>query len=432
MVHPQERAGVSVIDITQIGRGHKIGDNSTWGLDHVRCTICGTEWSGTDGQQCIACIRRVGGNDRRLVTEQAAHERAIDAPWPGGDEPLEDDDTLDGSWEPVDLGPALRGERHPIIPSILARDDGAAMFYRGQFNGIHGDSGTGKSWMCVIAAAQQLAAGEHVVWIDFEDPTEVVIVERLRTNLDVDDDDILERFHYFGPKTEFGPRAVAHIIDLVNEWQASLVVIDSFGEAFGVEALNENDDKDVAPWLRRVVRAIVECEAAPAVVMVDHATKSADNPLYPSGSKRKRAAITGASYLVTAPKPLDKQYGGTLLMTAAKDRHGTWRRGKNAAELVVEILPGGLWSWEFREPKKEAEVADLRLERATKTVAEVLHAAPGLTQNLLLTRLREAGVKGQQSLLLASIEEAIRRGWVEVRKGDRGGHLHFLAPGIEV
>lgn len=438
MVPSKEQAGMTVIDINRIGLGRKIGTNDTWGLDAVRCDVCGIEWSGTDGQQCISCIRRVRGNSEsriRLVTEQAAHERAAYAPWPGENDehpPDEDDDALDDSWQPVDLGPALRGERKPIAPEVLRRDDGQCLFYRGQYNGIHGDSGTGKSWTCLVAAAQEIAAGNHVVWIDFEDPTEVPIVERLTRNLDLAAEDIEERFHYIGPKVEFGPRAVAHAAELVNQWQAVLVVIDSLGEAFGIEGVDEDKDKDVAPWLRRVVRPLVDTEAAPAVVSVDHATKAADNPLYPSGSKRKRAAITGASYLVTASKPLDKQHGGTLLMTAAKDRHGTWRRGKHAAELVVDILPGELWSWELREPKQATVTTDVKLELATKKVAQVLKDAPGLSQNLLISKMREAGVKGAQGVLIAGVEEAIRRGWVELRGGTRGSHKHYLAAGIEV
>ena len=75
----------------------------------------------------------------------------------------------------------------------------------------------------------------------------------------------------------------------------TLAVVDSLGEAFGLEGIDENHDVEVAPWLRRVARRLAD--AGLSVLLLDHSTKSADNPRRPSGSKRKRAAITGASYL---------------------------------------------------------------------------------------------------------------------------------------
>src|SRR5690606_34602190 len=144
-----------------------------------------------------------------------------------------------------------------------------------------------------------------------------------------------ERFHYLSPGVEADEHAVGMVVDLVESVGASLVVIDSVGEAFGLEGLNENNDNEVAPWLRRVARRLADTGAA--VGLVDHSTKSSENPLFPSGSKRKRAAITGAQYLVEATRPLTKEHGGQLRLTCGKDRHGNYRRGEAAAVLDFTV-----------------------------------------------------------------------------------------------
>jgi hypothetical protein len=115
-------------------------------------------------------------------------------------------------------------------------------------------------------------------------------------------------------------------------------VLDSLGEAFSLDGINENIDAEVAPWLRRVIRRIVGTGAT--VIVIDHTINNAegDNALRPSGSKRKRAAITGSLYRVDATIPLNKGEGGELKLTCAKDRHGNYRRGETVATIVVSSM----------------------------------------------------------------------------------------------
>jgi hypothetical protein len=106
------------------------------------------------------------------------------------------------------------------------------------------------------------------------------------------------------------------------------------GEAFALEGLNEDKDFEVAPWLNRVCRRLIEATGA-GVTLIDHGTKSTERPLDPSGSKRKRAAATGTWWLMRTDDPFDRAGGGRAALVCAKDRHGWFKRGETVARLVM-------------------------------------------------------------------------------------------------
>lgn len=237
----------------------------------------------------------------------------------------------DGSWfTPVELSDYLDGTHVDVVPTILRRTDGVALFYPGVINGIHGESGLGKGWVVLAAVVEVVRDGGHAVYVDLED-TPKSIANRLRT-LGLTRDEIVTNVSYIRPTDPTSPEAIAALARLVREREAVLVVIDSLGEAFGLDGINENNDNEVTPWLRRVGRTLADTGAC--IVVVDHVTKALDNPLYAKGSARKRAQIGGTSFLVEALKPLTKGQGGKLRLTCAKDRNTAHVRGQVSAEMV--------------------------------------------------------------------------------------------------
>lgn len=239
---------------------------------------------------------------------------------------------VDESLQPVDLAAVLNGSVAQPIPSMLQREDGKALFYEGAVNGIHGASGAGKGWVICQLIADNALSSRSTMLLDFED-TAISIVARLRS-LGMSDQQISSNLVYIRPQVPFDTTAIDHLVTMVVTSSISAVVIDSIGEAFALEGINEDKDVEVGPWYRRVPRLLAETGAA--VVIVDHATKAADNWLYPSGSKRKRAAVTGASYVADAKTPFVKGEGGRLRLTCAKDRHGNFRQGAPVGDLVME------------------------------------------------------------------------------------------------
>lgn len=368
-------------------------------------------------------------NGGPTLDRPASHAQAPPAVLAGAHAPPPGDDDgpeharLDESWARVDLGPTLRGELPEIVPTLLRRDDGAGLFTAGRVNGIHGDSGTGKSWAAAIANAQELHAGRHVVWVDFEDPDPSTLVGRLRDDLDVTPDAIAERLHYFGPLEPFDELAVEAIVAESREYAVTLTTVDSLGEAFGLEGIDENKDVDVAPWLRRVARRLAD--AGPGVLLLDHSTKAADNPLHPSGSKRKRAAITGQSYLLDSPVPLTRDTGGRLTLTTAKDRHGHYRRGQVTAVVEFTRHPDSGMTVHVRAPDATESTAGAPTAKLERVARAAVTAAKDAGRPISTRSLTEAmTVKASIGTKRAGIDEALARGALRTEDGPRRAVLH--------
>lgn len=322
------------------------------------------------------------------------------------------------SWEPRDLGPAIRGEKTSPAPTVLQRTDGKCLLYPGRINYMHGDSGTGKTWVALEAARQEILNGNHVIWIDFEDADETTVIERFRARA-VPAAIIVDRFHYINPDTSAGLVEVARVVDLCHRTGATLCVVDSIGEAFSLEGINEDKDPEVGPWIRRVLRAIAD--AGPAVLPIDHGTKAADNKLFPSGSKRKRAAISGAGYLIEASPPFSKDTPGFLKVICAKDRHGNYRRGDVVANIRVAPEPDGGVAISVHPPapaKGESEKKADDLVAASRRAVEVLKSHGEALSGAALEVKME--LKMQAATKRVGVAEAERVGAIKVEPAGRG------------
>lgn len=383
----------------------------------LHCESCGKTLHVGPDADAVVCPTCGLVNDTRQHVHDGDHD---------GDREPWDDDALGeyADWLPRDLGPALAGELDRPEPTVLATETGDAMFYAGQVNGIHGDSGLGKSWVALVAAAQQLAVKNTVVWVDFEDPNEATIVYRLRT-LGIRDTDITARFLYINPQSAASHDAVDVVCSIVTSVNASLVVIDSIGEAFGIEGINEDKDVDVGPWIRRVLRPLAA--TGTCVLSIDHGTKAADNPLHPSGSKRKRAAITGASYLVTAPKALTKDYGGKVTLTCAKDRHGNHARGKPSANIEFTVYPDGGMTWHVRSPSRSDDAPNqirLAAKAATTAVRDYQQRNGVAPSTRAVIAEMTTRFTGSTDLKRAGIELAVADGAIRAESGPRNATEH--------
>ena len=249
-------------------------------------------------------------------------------------------DLESSTWAPVDLEPILAGRQTAVPPSILARQDGPCLLYRGKLHSLYGEPEAGKGWVALRAAVEQLQAGEGVVYIDFEDDAETA-VERLRA-LGAEPDAILDWFRYLRPDQPLTGELSRADLEIALAPEPSLVVIDGVTEALAIEGIDLNNNTDVANWIVMFPRRIARDTGA-AVVLIDHLAKASDaRGRYAIGAQHKLAGIHVA-YSIKAEKPFGRGLNGSSRIKVEKDRPGHVRRhaatDRTVAEMTFESDP---------------------------------------------------------------------------------------------
>jgi hypothetical protein len=326
------------------------------------------------------------------------------------------------SWVFRCLKAALNGTAERLLPTLLRRDDGTHLLYPLRINGVHGDSGSGKGWVLLLAGVEYLDAGGHVVWVDFEDPNEELLISRLRL-LGVSDDVIAERVHYVNPDEPATPAAIDQLLELLEPYAPAFVVIDSTGEALGLQGCDENKDLDVDGWARLLPKPVEK--AGHTVGLVDHATKANDNPLHPSGSKRKRALISGASWALVEVKPFSREKPGTVKLVCAKDRHGNFSRGSVGAFVHLDGTDGAMRVL----VEAPAETTGVNVASCVAMILPVVEAveaagADGVSMRRLQSAVRAAGHKVRDIDIRDAAELAESIGAISVSEGAKRSRIH--------
>ncbi len=311
----------------------------------------------------------------------------------------------------TELGDWWDNPQPSLTPDILTRTDGNGLLYLSQLNWIHGDSGSGKTWVLLVAAAQLIANGRHFAWCHYEDPNPAAIVGRLKL-LGASRSDVVERFHYWDPQGE--PLNGPALLEACKGYDVEHLGLDSVGEALNAEGINEDTDSEVGPWINRGPRHIVNNGIG--VTCVDHGTKDAKNaPLHPSGSKRKRAAVTGIGLLVKAVAPPTINSDGRMEIICGKDRHGNYPQGQRVAtaHLRHDITNGLI---DFTLAAQDSTGGDdTEAEKRIREVIRLVEAEPGITKNQLIDSMSPAGKQRKRDAIAA----AIRVGGIRVENGPR-------------
>lgn len=264
-----------------------------------------------------------------------------DTLWPAAAE----DHADEPSWAPVDIGSARRGVG-AAPPTVLARSDGACLFYPGKTHSVHGESESGKSWLVQCASAEQLIAGESVLYLDFEDEAGPVAERLILLGVSPEVVDDPTRFVYVHPDQPPATDAERAAFDALLGETYTLAIIDGVTDSMGVFGLSTKDNDDVARWQRTLPKAIAR-ETGAAVVCVDHVTKDTDSRgRFALGGQHKMAGLSGAAYLVEMEQPFAAGQAGRASVRVGKDRPG-----------LVRGL-GGRW----RKSDRTQHVADLHLD----------------------------------------------------------------------
>jgi len=335
----------------------------------------------------------------------------------------------ESSWRPVDIADTVDGlvagtltRLKPTLGRLQgANDDEGALFYAGRVNGLAGESGAGKSWSALASSAQEINAGCAVVYVDLEDDAAGIVGRLL--DMGVDGEAIKALFHYINPGERLDLVAWSQLSDLLSEYMPTLVVVDSTGEGLALEGANPNADEEVARWFRLLPRRAARHEAKPAVLVLDHVTKTEDNGLWPIGSQRKRAAIDGAQYMQRTVKSFSKDAPGTAKIVCAKDRHGTWRIGQHVADLAV-TPDGTRVDVELKATADSGQSGTFRPTVLMERVSRYLETHPGAADRT--KRQIRNSVSGKEAAIVQAAEVLVAEGYVSTSEGPRGATIYTI------
>jgi hypothetical protein len=360
-----------------------------------------------------------------------------DVPWPT--EPP--DDGHDGTerepttWEPIELGPWLRGEVERPQPSIgVVRSDGQRLIYPGLEHAFVGPTESGKSWLALACVAAALIAGHYVVYFHYEEGDPGSTLERLLL-LGVDPAVISARLRFVAPARPARREWVAELLSPAP----TLVIHDGVNEAM---ALHIAATKDVEGWSdirRRLVTPFTRIGAA--VVSCDHMPIVHDGArLDAYGTVHKGNALDGARLVLENAEPFGRNMRGVSHVFVTKDRPGYLRNhgkptktpGKSyMGTLVVDdMVSGPDFDLRFFAPKADDDAADDPAGKATVTLRElgelvyqVVSALPDHragSQRTLFAAMRQAGHPFREAAIRMAVDDLVLAGKLTETPGKRG------------
>jgi AAA domain len=231
----------------------------------------------------------------------------------------------------VDLGPIVHGDQIPTQPTMFVRTDGQGLLYRGGRHDIHGEPGSGKSMAAMAATAEELAAGGRVAVFDYEATGEMFVERGLALDIPAEVIDDPARVAYFNPAHMNGGDIVV-FAKMLEAFAPTLIVIDAVGPAMGRQGLDENDNADVARWHADFIEVL---RAAVTLLLIDHVSRDRQTRQRGGRGGWMKLQLLDVSYGVKTFKAFSRTQEGSLKLSCAKDRFGTYAIGDIVAELHV-------------------------------------------------------------------------------------------------
>jgi len=343
------------------------------------------------------------------------------------------------TWLPMDLGPYLRNEIEQPKPTIGIRrqHDGQQFIYPAREHAVIGGTESGKTWFALACTAEQLAAGNRVLYIHFEEGEPGSTIERLRL-LGVPDNAIAEQFEFVGPTQPVTPEQLDALLEMVP----TLVVLDGVNEAMALIGADSHKDDGAAEFRRQFVRPCLEADAA--VLACDHLPGSADGATKGAyGSVHKGNALDGARFILENFEPFGRGLRGASSMYVTKDRPGHLREHGRPTETPGKTLMGVLVAdasdpfapFELAlYPPKDADPAVAVADTLIDDVFQVIYAQPEHTvasENILFAELRAAGIKaGDKTIQRAVADLIVAKRVVEVT-GKRRARMYRAVTSAE-
>ena len=228
------------------------------------------------------------------------------------------------SWQPVDMGPVVRGERDSIRATIGQRSDGVRLLYPGREHSVASEPESGKTWLLLHIVGSVLAEGGRVVYVDFEDDEGGIGGRALALGIPAETLTDLSRFRYVRPEAAPTPEQYAELLDFDGAGP-TLVCLDGVTEGYALFGGEVNSQESAAKWRAGYVKPALRVGAA--TVSTDHVVKNKEGRNgYAIGAQHKKAGLNGALLELVNVDPFGRGLRGHSQVMIHKDRNGDLRR----------------------------------------------------------------------------------------------------------
>jgi hypothetical protein len=281
-------------------------------------------------------------DDQTVVESDPLVVNGVDPYAPHPDDPGPDPpDTPTGAepttWEPIDLGPYLRGEIDRPEPSLgIVRSDGLRIIYPAREHAILGETESGKTWFADSCVAAELIAGNHAVYIHYEEADPTSTIERLQL-LGVDAALIVARLRFAGPTRPVREGWLNALLDPAP----TLVVHDGVNEAMALHGAEIKDAEGASAFRRRLILPCLRVGAA--TLACDHMPMMRDGGRRDAyGSVHKGNALDGARIMLENVAPFGRRMRGVSHVFVTKDRPGHLRAHGRPTKTPGKTVMGTL------------------------------------------------------------------------------------------
>jgi hypothetical protein len=306
------------------------------------------------------------------------------------------------SWLAVDI--VARAARPPEPPQILE------LLYPGLNHLLSGESEAMKTWLALIAAAEELAAGRGVLWIDGDDVGSGALLERLQL-LGADTDAIARRFAYVLPDEALDVESRSGVLEVVRSRACRLAVLDGFNPLLVLHGLNPDSGVDVETFYRLIdpIR-----KAPSAIVLSDNVVKSREaRGAWAIGSERKKSKAEvhlGMKGIV----PLVRGGTGKARIDVHKDRPGHLTRPSPG--ILVLSSTGDQCSWRVDPVESRGEEGEFRPTTLMERVSRQLELRGGEVDSRSVI---EDAVTGKAVHVRLAIDRLVQEGYATEFEGPR-------------
>ena len=295
------------------------------------------------------------------------------------------------SWLPIDWDVVMDENREPKMPTMLMRNDGVALLYPNSYNGIFGESESGKSMVAAYLISERIKRfNETCLILDYErDANEWR--DRLKL-FRCTDEQIRRNLIYIHPDTT----PTESFWQFLKTKQIQLCVIDSFSGAMATFGGDSNSNDACWQFTHALPYKVIKHTGA-CVLIIDHQNKNADTRgRFATGSQAKIATITGAYYEASMTEPMGIGLRGSVRLKVSKDAAGGALKQHTGIEKPKRLFEMSNIVFDSTDPEKGIQVevlppSGIQSNRPTtlmEQTSQILEQHPdGLTQNRLYQEL---------------------------------------------